>query len=529
MTGTADTEAVEFKKIYKLDVVVMPPNKIMRRIDHPDVVYKSEREKFNAVVRARSSECHEKRASRCWSAPRRSRSPSSVSKLLKKGGVKHNVLNADQPRGRGQHHRPGRPPRAGDDRHQHGRPRHRHPARRQPRVPRARRDGERVDPARPASHGAQRRARRYEDALRDAARAATTRTSSALRDARSEATLPRSRTNAPEALGELTEAHRKLLELSPYRERPRALRAGELGRAHPGDPRQRRRPEPLSARSREALEATLLAQIGRRRRPAERIRARGPSARASRRVLDGVGRGRRAARTTRRAQAERARAEYERATADHRDRRSRAAAAGGGNGDVGDAGARRTARAEDAYVDDAERQLRGAAASRTRQQLRAAERAATSRSAPKYVARGRGAARAAPEGAAGVRRRATRRSSPDTRTPARASASRWSRRAGSTSSAPNATRRAGSTTSSAAARGRQGDPGSSRFYLSLEDDLLRIFGADRMQKLMERLGMEEGVPIEHRLITRAIRERAGEGRRRTTSTSASTSSSTTTS
>src|SRR6185436_6803595 len=53
--------------------------------------------------------------------------------------------------------------------------------------------------------------------------------------------------------------------------------------------------------------------------------------------------------------------------------------------------------------------------------------------------------------------------------------------------------------------GRQGDPGSSRFYLSLEDDLLRIFGADRMQGMMERLGMEEGMPIEHRLITRAIR------------------------
>ena len=53
--------------------------------------------------------------------------------------------------------------------------------------------------------------------------------------------------------------------------------------------------------------------------------------------------------------------------------------------------------------------------------------------------------------------------------------------------------------------GRQGDPGSSRFYLSLEDDLLRIFGADRMQGMMERLGMEEGMPIEHRFVTRAIR------------------------
>jgi preprotein translocase subunit SecA len=52
--------------------------------------------------------------------------------------------------------------------------------------------------------------------------------------------------------------------------------------------------------------------------------------------------------------------------------------------------------------------------------------------------------------------------------------------------------------------GRQGDPGSSRFYLSLEDDLMRIFGADRIQGIMSRLGMEEGVPIEHGLVTRAI-------------------------
>ena len=52
--------------------------------------------------------------------------------------------------------------------------------------------------------------------------------------------------------------------------------------------------------------------------------------------------------------------------------------------------------------------------------------------------------------------------------------------------------------------GRQGDPGSSRFYLSLEDDLMRIFGAERITGLMERLGMEEDVPIEHPLINRAI-------------------------
>jgi preprotein translocase subunit SecA len=55
--------------------------------------------------------------------------------------------------------------------------------------------------------------------------------------------------------------------------------------------------------------------------------------------------------------------------------------------------------------------------------------------------------------------------------------------------------------------GRQGDPGSSRFYLSLEDDLMRIFGGDRLMGWMQKLGMEEGIPIEHGMVTRSI-ERA---------------------
>jgi preprotein translocase subunit SecA len=53
--------------------------------------------------------------------------------------------------------------------------------------------------------------------------------------------------------------------------------------------------------------------------------------------------------------------------------------------------------------------------------------------------------------------------------------------------------------------GRQGDPGASRFYLSLEDDLMRIFGSDRIKGIMDRLGMEEGEVIENPLVTRAIR------------------------
>src|SRR5690349_5385045 len=92
MTGTADTEAVEFKKIYKLDVVVMPPNKPMRREDYADVVYKSEREKFNAVVEE-IKECHAKGQPVLVGTTSVEKSE-RVSKLLKKAGVKHNVLNA---------------------------------------------------------------------------------------------------------------------------------------------------------------------------------------------------------------------------------------------------------------------------------------------------------------------------------------------------------------------------------------------------------------------------------------------------
>ncbi len=52
--------------------------------------------------------------------------------------------------------------------------------------------------------------------------------------------------------------------------------------------------------------------------------------------------------------------------------------------------------------------------------------------------------------------------------------------------------------------GRQGDPGSSRFYVSLEDDLMRLFGSERIAGIMERLGWEDDQPIEHNQITRAI-------------------------
>jgi preprotein translocase SecA subunit len=92
MTGTADTESVEFKKIYKLDVVVIPPNKPMARKDYPDVVYKTEREKFNAVIDD-IVECSERGQPVLVGTVSVEKSE-HLSKLLKRKGVKHSVLNA---------------------------------------------------------------------------------------------------------------------------------------------------------------------------------------------------------------------------------------------------------------------------------------------------------------------------------------------------------------------------------------------------------------------------------------------------
>src|SRR5699024_6821021 len=52
--------------------------------------------------------------------------------------------------------------------------------------------------------------------------------------------------------------------------------------------------------------------------------------------------------------------------------------------------------------------------------------------------------------------------------------------------------------------GRQGDPGMSQFYLSMEDELMRRFGSDNLRNMMDRLGMEEGEPIKHKMISRAV-------------------------
>lgn len=94
MTGTADTEAEEFHKIYKLDVVVIPTNRPLLRPDYPDVIYKTEREKFNAVIND-IKEHHEK-GQPCLVGTISIEKSEVLSELLLKQGVPHHVLNAKQ-------------------------------------------------------------------------------------------------------------------------------------------------------------------------------------------------------------------------------------------------------------------------------------------------------------------------------------------------------------------------------------------------------------------------------------------------
>jgi preprotein translocase subunit SecA len=106
MTGTADTEAAEFKKIYKLDVNVVPTNMPMIRVDYPDVIYKT-RVKRKRRFWMRSKRCMP-RGNRCWWAPSPSMSPSSWPRSLKKEASPTRA-QCQEPRGRSRNHRHGRP------------------------------------------------------------------------------------------------------------------------------------------------------------------------------------------------------------------------------------------------------------------------------------------------------------------------------------------------------------------------------------------------------------------------------------
>ena len=94
MTGTAMTEADEFWKIYKLEVVAIPTNRPLIRINYPDVIYRTEKEKWEAVVeeiergRTRRGRPDPRSARPTWTSPRK------LASMLKRRGIKHEVLNA---------------------------------------------------------------------------------------------------------------------------------------------------------------------------------------------------------------------------------------------------------------------------------------------------------------------------------------------------------------------------------------------------------------------------------------------------
>jgi preprotein translocase SecA subunit len=491
MTGTADTEAVEFRKIYKLEVTVIPPNKPMRREDAPDVVYKSEREKFNAVVEE-IKECHARNQPVLVGTTSVEKSE-RVSKLLKKAGVRHNVLNAINHEAEAniiaQAGRYGQVTIAtnmagrGTDILLGGNPEF---------LARAEMENEWM---RRASRGpGDGRSQRYEEALRELREHYDEEVQRAGAEHEKELGVLEERRAA--TLRELTEAHRKLLDLSPYRtvraryEEVSSVYLIPAVRDHDPIPERYRR-------AKEEIEATLLSAEGGAAVAAERA-----SFEELRRRYEAVLQawedgGIRTAEAVRELDDRRAR--YERGLSDM-ELALLVKGGAAGNGELAELRAAYAA-AEDAYV-EAER-LHEAKRGPYEEALRAAERRYEAERA-KYVAAVeeiREQLQKAPQeyearyveilekyrttcaaeheqvvGVGGLHILGTERHE--------------ARRI------DNQLRGRG---------GRQGDPGSSRFFIALEDDLLRIFGADRMQNLMERLGMEEGVPIEHRLVTRAIR------------------------
>ncbi len=494
MTGTADTEAVEFKKIYKLDVVVMPPNKPMNRVDHPDVVYKSEREKFDAVVEE-IKDCHQKGQPVLVGTTSVEKSE-RVSKLLKKTGVKHNVLNAINHEAEaniiaqaGRHtqvtiatNMAGR----GTDILLGGNPEF---------LARAEMENEWIRRAGSVQGGG--KAERYEDALR----ALRERYDEELQHAGAQfqKELAALEERRGDALRGLTEAHRKMLELSPYRTiRARYEEVSSIELI----PAVRDR-DPIPERYRRAkaeLETTLLGAGGGSAVETERssLEALGARYEAVLAAWEaGAARSDEAGRELdeRRAEYERGLSVMELALLVKGDGGN-----GAGNGELETLRATYRA-AEDDYV-EAER-LHEAKRGPYEEALRAAERryeedrakyvAAVEeireqlQKAPQeYEARYKEILEKYRETCAAEREQVVAAGGLHILGTERHEARRID----------NQLRGRG---------GRQGDPGTSRFYLSLEDDLLRIFGADRMQNMMQRLGMEEGVPIEHRLITRAIR------------------------
>jgi preprotein translocase SecA subunit len=479
MTGTADTEAAEFKKIYKLEVVVIPPNKGQARIDHPDVVYKSEREKYDAVVE-QIVESYERKQPVLVGTISVEKSE-HLSRMLKRRGVKHNVLNAVNHEAEANiiaqagrlstvtiaTNMAGR----GTDILLGGNPEF---------LARAEMENDWVRRTSNLPEGGL----RYEEVLAQLRE----QFDQAVESARSahEPTWGPLAENQAKTLEELTEAHRAFLDSDFWEAKAEyesaagsatggpayvtcAATAERYGEAlqevdrvtgpHFGEEGVQRFQRALDEWCRVLRESAKDGAVA--GLPAARTafdRARGEYERVLQRVLGApatVAAG--AAKET----YEAALAAYQGAEASYAEARTPYEAAVTAARDGYESERRRYTK----VIDDVREQMEAAPEEQRGnygtvlgkyRQLCAVERQQVVDAGGLFIL--------------GTERHESRRI--DNQLRGRA--------------------------------GRQGDPGASRFYLSLEDDLLRIFGAERIQGLMTRLGMEEGEPIEHRLITRAI-------------------------
>jgi len=486
MTGTADTEATEFKKIYKLDVLVIPTHRKMIRKDNPDMVYRSEEEKFNAAVEEIES-CHEKGQPVLVGTTSVAKSE-RLSRMLKKNGVRHNVLNAVNHEAEASiiaqagrfagvtiaTNMAGR----GTDILLGGNPEFL-----------ARSDMENEWISR-ASKLPLQGATRYEDTLRELKEKYEEEVQRVEARYRKEGEIYAQKRG--DALKKTTEIQRLLRELSPFRELRQEYE--ELSTSELIETLHELRAIPERyLQVKENLEASLSgaaeAEVSESGRAFEEARQafsghlerwqRGDGERQglmelldeARRIYEQrindyefwvtslvLSRGGHAATV---AEYEEARRAYEEAEARCEELRIPYEEA--------------LRQAQKNY--EAKRQEYTRVVEEIREQLEKAPDAYRQRY--EEILKGYGQTCAEEREKVivagglhiiGTERHESRRIDNQLR----------------------------------GRSGRQGDPGSSRFYLSLEDDLMRIFGADRIQGIMNRLGMEEGVPIEHRLVTRAI-------------------------
>jgi len=487
MTGTADTEAAEFKKIYKLDVIVIPPNKGQARLDHADVVYKSKREKLNAVV-DQIVDCYERRQPVLVGTVSVEKSE-ELSRLLKQRKVKHNVLNAVNHEAEANiiaqagriatvtiaTNMAGR----GTDILLGGNPEF---------LARAEMENDFVQRTSKSTDAPL----RYEEVLAGLREQFDTAVESA-RALHEPKWAPLAEGQA-KALEDLTAAHRAHLD-SAFWESRRAYDAA-LATATEEGGIDYERCASAAERYGEALQA-IDRVTGPHFGEEGQQRFQATLAEWARVLRESADNGTSAASNAPRNAFERARQDYERAMQRVLVEPSELAALDVAQQAYQEALAVYTA-AEQSYAEarapyetavtlardtyESERKKYTKVIDDVREQMEAApeeERGRYGEVLQKYkelcAVERQQVVDAGGLFILGTERHESRRI--DNQLRGRA--------------------------------GRQGDPGASRFFLSLEDDLLRIFGAERIQGLMTRLGMEEGEPIEHRLINRAIANAQG--------------------